>query len=980
MKRKQFLSVLLASAMIVSQLPAAALAAVREDVSVPVVAGIMTESSVPKGRTATGSDAQKATGSDASVATNSNAAFAADEGHGTEEEPYQISTAKQLQAVKDDLSAYYELQNDIDLSGHDWAPVGDMNGMFTGVFNGSGKTISNLSVSVKEGIGVGLFGIVMPAGEGTGVVKNLTIDKANVSGMMAVSAAVGYNIGGTVEQVTVKNAVLTGTYSKSSIMAGGDPMGGNCVGGVVGGNNMGSIVQCTADNVTIHLNGANSFEDDGPFIQCDIGECAGLIVGGSFGGNEEDVQDAGSYGRIADCTASGTIYAEDVHAVGLGGIGGCLLMMEEAVNCSADVTIHANKAHAVGGICGYTGSLAPTEPMQFENCSAKVNLDVPGSTHVGGLVGTGIYYRGMETWYALDDTCAVSGTVKARNDSKYQAGAAAGRAVGSLISEEIKADGLTAAGLKTIGKTERMYRSGEQDSYAEGGDDAADLLDQLHGTYRQLFEGATFDGKYDHYWHDYCAAIVGESQADQMVELMKSSIGGKEGEQGPSQFFCGFTSDVDRIAFDGSNISGYKGKDQVFSHTYRYCREGSLTMDGTPVMPGFAAFESQDGNEDEFKYFFMAPDTPDSTYHIEFRYGSDLDALEQYNDGDYAYWLAAGILDNADETMYENVISLFCLENMDYTADRTASSLGQLKDFSGTWDYYINSQAKPDLLYFTIDGAGNGYTYVGGELDATYQAFAYDNDGSAAKKSGIYVAHNEEGEISSAHYSITRTSDGRLLLTFMGEEDGESFSISYVKRTVSDNSSDSDSSDDDSSSGSSQSAGSHHEKQYTNNVDGSWVQNGEGKWSFRLNNGSSLTGWGRIQSAAGGVTTTEYYHFGTGGIMDTGWFADADGSWYYLSSGQDGSLGRMVKGWHYETADSRWYYLDPASGAMRSGWNQIDGSWYYFSPAVGTTWIFNEASGSWEYAGSNIRPYGSMYVNEQTPDGYTVDANGARIQ
>ena len=82
----------------------------------------------------------------------------------------------------------------------------------------------------------------------------------------------------------------------------------------------------------------------------------------------------------------------------------------------------------------------------------------------------------------------------------------------------------------------------------------------------------------------------------------------------------------------------------------------------------------------------------------------------------------------------------------------------------------------------------------------------------------------------------------------------------------------------------------------------------------------------------------------------------------------------------FETADSRWYYLDPASGAMRSGWNQIDGSWYYFSPAVGTTWIFNEASGSWEYAGSNIRPYGSMYVNEQTPDGYTVDANGARIQ
>ena len=28
---------------------------------------------------------------------------------------------------------------------------------------------------------------------------------------------------------------------------------------------------------------------------------------------------------------------------------------------------------------------------------------------------------------------------------------------------------------------------------------------------------------------------------------------------------------------------------------------------------------------------------------LEFRYGSDLDALGQYDAGDYAYWLAAGI-------------------------------------------------------------------------------------------------------------------------------------------------------------------------------------------------------------------------------------------------------------------------------------------------------------------------------------------------
>lgn len=32
-----------------------------------------------------------------------------------------------------------------------------------------------------------------------------------------------------------------------------------------------------------------------------------------------------------------------------------------------------------------------------------------------------------------------------------------------------------------------------------------------------------------------------------------------------------------------------------------------------------------------------------TTWHIEFRYGSDLDALKQYDAGEYAYWLASGI-------------------------------------------------------------------------------------------------------------------------------------------------------------------------------------------------------------------------------------------------------------------------------------------------------------------------------------------------
>ena len=63
-------------------------------------------------------------------------------------------------------------------------------------------------------------------------------------------------------------------------------------------------------------------------------------------------------------------------------------------------------------------------------------------------------------------------------------------------------------------------------------------------------------------------------------------------------------------------------------------------------------------------YFFLAPDTSAETYHIEFRYGSDAEALSQYDTGEYAYWLASGISTDCDQTMIDNCIELFCTENL----------------------------------------------------------------------------------------------------------------------------------------------------------------------------------------------------------------------------------------------------------------------------------------------------------------------------
>ena len=106
---------------------------------------------------------------------------------------------------------------------------------------------------------------------------------------------------------------------------------------------------------------------------------------------------------------------------------------------------------------------------------------------------------------------------------------------------------------------------------------------------------------------------------------------------------------------EGMYLYDSEGK-EVFSHTYHYV--------GMEEIRGLYEFESDDADSGEFTYFCIAPDTNDTTYHIELRYGSDLEALGKYDEGDYAYWLGSGISTDYDQTMVENCIELFCKENL----------------------------------------------------------------------------------------------------------------------------------------------------------------------------------------------------------------------------------------------------------------------------------------------------------------------------
>ena len=175
-----------------------------------------------------------------------------------------------------------------------------------------------------------------------------------------------------------------------------------------------------------------------------------------------------------------------------------------------------------------------------------------------------------------------------------------------------------------------------------------------------------------------------------------------------------------------------------------------------------------------------------------------------------------------------------------------------------------------------------------------------------------------------------------------------------------------------------------YEKGYTVGTNGNWqlINPEHSEWIFTLNGGIRLVSrWAKLDYANGDVNKNGWYHFNSHGIMDFGWFLDEKLNWYYCNTEHDGWLGKMKTGWHYDEADKHWYYLDPATGIMQSGWQEIGGKWYYFAPTTSqATYEYDAVNESWFYrASSTVRPMGSMYQNETTPDGYRVDANGAWI-
>ena len=229
--------------------------------------------------------------------------------------------------------------------------------------------------------------------------------------------------------------------------------------------------------------------------------------------------------------------------------------------------------------------------------------------------------------------------------------AACGSTAASTAEEEPAAS--SEAAQSTAEKTAESSSTEAESEAADENEAAAEqLMAALTGTYQELWPVILAD-EYEQTWLDDCKALVGEENAQAAYEKLASMVTGN------GVYDCEFTEGVKTLEFDGaaSQIKGYDADgNELFAHTYHYV--------GMDEVRSLYEFESDDADSGEFTYFCIAPDTSATTYHIELRYGSDLEALGQYDAGPYAYWLGSGISTDCDQTMIENCIELFCNENL----------------------------------------------------------------------------------------------------------------------------------------------------------------------------------------------------------------------------------------------------------------------------------------------------------------------------
>ena len=251
---------------------------------------------------------------------------------------YDISTAEQLAGLAQLVNAdpgktnfagkTIYLDNDIDLSGHEWISIGTVLGgdypeySFCGVFDGQGHVISNLYSHESDIKGAdethnllrnALFGSVH-----NGEVKNLGVADAEIWIDPKDDSAAGKGI--LVDWMG--KSKITNCWTSGSIYSGTKTE--KNIGGIVGVTMQGCTISGCYSTATLTGNFTNSEgyykNPDSATWPCDS---IGGIVGARFDGSL----------TVTDCWFDGKIVVNSIHAA-VGGIVGCIATVNNSVGGS----------------------------------------------------------------------------------------------------------------------------------------------------------------------------------------------------------------------------------------------------------------------------------------------------------------------------------------------------------------------------------------------------------------------------------------------------------------------------------------------------------------------------------------------------------------------------------------------------------------------------------------------------------------------
>ncbi|GHV38233.1 hypothetical protein AGMMS49546_08250 [Spirochaetia bacterium] len=186
------------------------------------------------------------------------------------------------------MGASYKQEADLDLMNEPWEPVGSQSQPFTGIYDGGGKTLSNLKIE-KTGVNnVGLFGVVDGEVRKVGIVSGSVKGKDNTGGIAGLNYGTIFasynkavvngadNVGG-VAGAMQSGGAITACYNKAAVN------GADNVGGVAGNVQNGTI---TAVYNTGAVNGAYYVGGVTGLLNITISACynTGMVTAVNFQG------------------------------------------------------------------------------------------------------------------------------------------------------------------------------------------------------------------------------------------------------------------------------------------------------------------------------------------------------------------------------------------------------------------------------------------------------------------------------------------------------------------------------------------------------------------------------------------------------------------------------------------------------------------------------------------------------------------------